>query len=106
MNTGDDSRPVTIGRLFRGDQLLGYLAVDKQGWRWKEGPWWRRRTWRTVEDRWRLSMDPPEEGFLSEEEMANLARGLFTYAGEELDFREAAGTDWLEIIQDHLANWA
>jgi len=105
-NAEDESNPVTVGRLFHGDQLFGYLAVDKQGWRWKDGPWWNRRSWRTVENRWRLSMDPPDEGFLSDEDMDQLAHGIFRFRGEDLEFRTADGADRLEIIRDHFAKWA
>ncbi|MGW1514091.1 hypothetical protein [Streptomyces sp. NPDC002394] len=80
-----------------GDEQIGVLVIRVVAWRWREGPFWRRR-WGNPRElpEWALSLAGPpqrlpdsDDGIISakelDEELADWAAGIFRLRGQQFD---------------------
>lgn len=96
-----------VGRLTRGGQLIGFLAVDDQVWREVKGVWPRRqKSPPETRRRYRLDlMNDWDEGFLTADDEAELASGRFLFKGETWQYEGLADDERRAVIAEHFSDW-
>jgi hypothetical protein len=98
---------VTVGRLTKDGALVGYLAVDTQRWSLSQRHGLTRRRWSEVKRRYRLDLlNDCDEGFLSDEDEADLAAGRFHFKGGICEYEELAGEGGRTVIAQRFSDWA
>ncbi|MCU0279823.1 MAG: hypothetical protein MUE31_13160 [Candidatus Nanopelagicales bacterium] len=98
---------VVLGRLTRAGQLVGFLAIDDQVWFGVKGVWpFRRKMWSEMRHRYRLDLlDDWDEGFLTGDDVAELASGRFRLMGQVLRYEEVAEAKERAVIAERFSDW-
>ena len=97
---------VGIGRLTKDGALFGYLAVDSQQWFSSQRKGLRVRRWSETQRRYRLDLlDDWDEGFLEDEDEADLAAGRFRLKGAVLAYEELVGAEKGAILSQRFSDW-
>lgn len=104
----DDAAAATaVGRLTKDDAFFGYLAVDTQRWSLKRRVGFRSRKWSEVRRRYRLDLlGDWDEGFLTDDDEAELRQGRFQYRGESLAYEQLTGAAASAVLSDRFSDWA
>lgn len=99
---------VVVGRLTRAGQLVGFLAIDDQEWSGvKSFLPYRRRLWSETRHRYRLDLlDDWDEGFLTPDDVTELASGFFRLKGEVLGYEEVVDAEERSKIAARFSDWA
>lgn len=99
--------PLRIGRLTRGEELFGYLAIDTQRLSCSQRVGLRFRRWSETRRRYRLDLlGDWDEGFLEPDDEADLQGGRFRYKGEALAYDELAGPERSAVLSERFSDWA
>ncbi|SHN34994.1 hypothetical protein [Cryptosporangium aurantiacum] len=99
---------LTVGRLMTKDGVLfGYLALDTQQlmWRQRVSPL-RVRRWSETKRRYRLDLlDDWDDGFLENDDEAELAAGRFAFKGEIYLYEEQTDDEARTALTERFAGW-